>query len=643
MRSFFAFISMMFFQASLAQSQDNQTLFKIEDKEISVAEFNRTFNDNAALALDENKRDFEDNFDLFLNFHLKLKAAEDAEIDQEADFLKEFNQHFTQLADNYIANGKVTDEMIQETYQRLKTEVKASHILIRFDKNSDQAKEKALQKIDSIIRKIDAGEDFESLAVQYSQDPSVKENKGDMGWFKAFKMVYPFEDAVYRLEVDEISAPVETRFGFHIIKKTGERPSVGKMIAAHILIVPESESDLAKNHIDNIYEMLLNGEDFYDLAKQFSQDKATAENGGKMPPFEVGSVNSKVFEEVVFGLENDGDISKPFKTRFGWHIVKRIGTKPIKSFDDKKEELRKKIKTSSRSRNLNKRIEEYIRTFYKVEEDDQASEFFLLKAGEEIGNNKWKVPEKINFPNRDFLVIDDKKFSYEDLAKYIEKNQLNTSIKKTSVKIKKLINDFVYEKLINHHKNYLAELDEEFNASLYDYRNGLLLFEVMNRNVWQNSETDSIKLRKFYEEHKSNYVSPIQFTADLASFISQEEAEQFRKKWTEELTIEEKHKSEAASLLFEANKQFKIDDITVPEEIKLERGISETYFHNNRFLVFNIKEIDQAKQKRFEAVRGKVIADYQDWLEEKWISELKKKYTIEYNDEAINQTKKSFE
>lgn len=634
---------------SFAQDLDQLPLVTLEGKEIMADEFIRVYNKNLdVLKQQDQEESLEDYLQLFIHFHLKLAAARDLGIHEEEAFQKEFEKYYKQLADNYIANGDVTDEMIEETYRRLLTEVRVSHLLITVPPNAaDSIWEAALDKTHHLKKRLTENEaTFEELAIQFSQDPSVKENKGDMGWFKAFKMVHPFEDASYQLEVGEISEPVKTQFGYHLVKKTGERESVGKLKAAHIMLRSDNAEKKEENkaQIFKIYEQLKAGDSFEDLAKHFSDDKNTAENGGELAPFEVGEINSKIFEDKAFALQDPGDYTEPFSTQFGWHIVKKLGSIPVESFDEMKEGLRRKIKTSNRAKLLNERIKENIISYYDVEIDQEAIDFFVALIDQRIYKANWKMDNSAVDLSQQILKIEEEVFTYQDFSNYIENQQRGFTGKRPFKDlVNELFNRFVYVNLVEYHKPKLTQIDRDFELKINEYKHGLMIFEIMEREIWDVAKSDSVALENYYNKHKENYQTPVMINADVLTLDNKKSAKKFLKQVNKRgKSIDEAFNS-TTSVIRKTIENTPVEDLSLPKDFDVQLGINPYFEKNNKYVILQVKAILPPKQLQLDEVRGQVISDYQNRLEENWLSQLKEKYTYKVNQDALEILKEKFE
>ena len=347
-------------------SQD--ILITIDDKEISLDEFERIYNKNNS-NIATNKQTPEEYLDLFINFKLKVIEAENLGLDTTAKFLNEFNMYKEQLAKPYMTDEETRQALMKEAYERMKWDVHVSHILLGI--GSQASPEDTLARYNramEIRERIVEGEDFEKVARATSEDPSARINGGDLGYFTVFMMVYPFETAAYNLKEGEISMPVRTQHGYHIIKKHGQRPAAGQVKVAHIFIRnPEDanpeEQETAKNLALAIGDSLNMGVDFSVLAKRHSDDRNSAKNGGELPWFGTGRM-IRSFETKAFGIEKKGDFCEPFKTEYGWHIIKLLDKKRIGTYEEMESDLQSQALKGDRDRVKRQRYLEKLKKDY---------------------------------------------------------------------------------------------------------------------------------------------------------------------------------------------------------------------------------------------------------------------------------------
>lgn len=638
MKQFFVFYTLICFGVVNTFAQQNEeVLFTIDSESYTVDSFLDSYQKNIELVENDNNS-ISDYLELYVNFRLKLKAAYDQELDTLPEFQKEYQSYFKQIADNYISNGEVTEKMIAETYERYKTEVRARHILFKIPEHEDDTVQ-VYKKAKDIKERIENGEDFEKLAKEFSEDPSVKANGGDMNWFNAFKMVYPFENAVYNMEVDQISDPVRTQFGYHIIQKTDERESRGEISTAHILVFENDSLSDPKSLIDKIYKKLEDGEDFHELAKQYSHDTNTGQNGGYIPPFKVGGLNSKTFEDKAFALQNPGDYTEPFKTKFGWHIAKLIKVKPLESLPEMEKDIRRQLKTSSRSKLLNSRIQANLEKNYDIKINPKAKQYFLNQLDDNYKKGKWKFLPESNIPEEYFLKIDNYEVGFQEFGEYLQnKQRMLGKMPNFEVIVEEAINEFLYKELIDYHKTQLMDLDDSFAKKITEYKNGILIFDFMQKNVWQPVAEDTLKQKAYYDNHKEELKSEPKIKTLLVTASERSDLRKVKRRLRKDQSISEME-DEFLENIIQENLTLKLESSKLPEDLKLKTGLSKIYKHNNQFLLLDIEEILASKILEFDQVKGKIINRLQNEKEDELIKNLRNQYEVDINQDVLNKLK----
>lgn len=642
MKSLFSFCICLVCFVFVSNAQiENEVLFKINEDEFKVDAFINSYQKNSNLRVSESEP-LEQHLERFINFQLKLKSAYAFQLDTLSSFQKEFDRYYKQIADNYISNGEVTEALIRETYNRTKTEVRASHILLNIPKNHEDTTE-VYQKALMLKKRLDNGEDFEGLARQFSEDPSAKSNGGDLNWFNTFKMVYEFEDAAYKLGVGEVSRPVRSQFGYHIIKKTGERPSKGTLKTAHIMLLPSDSLQDPEVRINKIYNRLQDGEDFHELAKTYSQDPNTADKGGYVSPFSLGGLNSKTYENESYKLENEGDYTRPFKTRFGWHIVKLIETIPLKPYDEVKDEYKKRLKSSSRSKVLVSKIKEDLENLYEVKINEEAKAHFLNLMDERFAKGKWSYLQKGNSDPNYIIKVEDTEIDYKTFGEYLERQQRSLSkFPGNKFILEEAINDLVYSELLACHKTQLPEINQDFKNRIEDYKNGILIFDYMTAKIWEPVSEDTLSQKKYYAAHKSDFVADEKVNGQL--YTSKE------KKALKRLKRILKNKEEEDTLALNLPKNVILEQVTLktsssklPENFQAKEGLSPVYKHSDQFLMMNVESVEKSRVLEFDEVKGKIISILQEENENNTISELRQKYDVVVNANVLKKVKESLE
>lgn len=634
-----------------AQSQelDNQVLMTVDGTPVYASEFVRVYNKNLELVQDPSQKDVEQYMDLFVDYKLKIREAEEQGLDTILKFKREFQTYRNQLARNFLTDTKVTENLIKEAYDRTIEEVNANHILIRVDENaSAQDSLKAYNKILEIREQAINGKDFEVLARQYSQDPSAKENSGNLGWFSALRMVYDFEDQAYKTAVGEISEPFRTRFGYHILKVNERRRANGEVEVAHIMVAPKPKDAAfsAESRIKELYQKVQQGEDFGVLAKQFSDDRNSARDEGKLNRFGSGKLNSPKFENVAFSLKEAGEVSEPFETQYGWHIVKLLEKFPIGTYAEMRGELEKKVTKDSRANLISDALIDTLKVNYGIGDQREAISFFNTFITDDIGKGTWRATDTTGL-DKVLFKLRDANVTYKDFAEYAYRKQ---SRKGTSgdkaVLVDKWMKSFVKETLVDYHRENLENEDAEFNNVVQEYRDGLLLFDLMEKNIWQKAKKDTLGLRQFYENNLDKYQWSKRVDVTIAKVNNKADAKTVRsllKNGIVESEIKAKINSEAdLSTLFTSG-TFSVDNQELPQGYKPKVGVAKAVKDGDYFVIVKTKNVIPAGPKTLKEAKGKVVSDYQDFIEKKWLASLSEKYDVTINQNVLNSLKQRLE
>ncbi|MGG6232075.1 peptidylprolyl isomerase [Tenacibaculum sp. SDUM215027] len=505
------FIAAVFYGILPSFSQKDSELFRINNTPIMVSEFKQMYEKNLTIAEDKEANNIESYLELFINYKLKVKEAYNLRLDTVKSYKEELESYKKQLLAPYLYDTKTLNKLVKEAYYRTKNEIKASHILVKFP--SDRLAVDTLflkNKIEGYRNRILQGEDFTKVAKEVSEDPSAKTNGGDLGYFKAFQMVYPFETAVYQTKKGEVSKPFKTKFGWHIVKVTDVRPSKGEFETAHILVRNSPKSELKVNLL---YKLLEQGKPFKEVAKEHSEDANTAKIGGRLPKFGTGKMVDE-FENNVRNLKEPGNYSKPFKTAYGWHIVELIKNYPVSSFSEMKNELTRRVKKSKRIKISDKALLSKLIAKYQVKEYPEALTVFAKKKKEEL---------KVNELNAIILSVNKKKFTQKDFLKFIKfKNKTITEN----------FNDFKKKELLNYFKENLFHTNLEYRNTLLEYKEGLLLFDLMQKKIWNKASKDTLGLKSFYIANKVKYGKELD---DIRGQVISDYQDELEKEWVKKL------------------------------------------------------------------------------------------------------------
>jgi peptidyl-prolyl cis-trans isomerase SurA len=620
-----------------------QFLLQVGDKKISKEEFLKTYNKNNANN-DYSEKALKEYLDLFINYKLKVFEAEALKMDTLQHLRRELYGYRAQLATPYLTDIALEDQMVKEAYERSLPEVNASHILIGCpDVANPKDTLAAYKKIMSIKKRLDKGESFEKLAAEFSMDTVSAKVGGNLGFFTVFTMVYPFESVAYNTPVGEVSNPIRTRYGYHIIKPIAHRPARGDVKVSHILVKlsrqsTAEDSALAKSKIDSIYAKLKAGENFEEAAKKYSEDRVSGRLGGSIDRYFGTGKMIQPFEDKSFELTKDGDISEPFLTRFGWHIVKRIDKREIGSFADNEYKIRQNIKNDSRAVVRNEAFVNTLKSRYNYQEVKKSLQEVTKAIDTSIYKYNWSASKAANL-SKALFTFDTVTISQKDFAEWIEDNQPKLSYYPIKEGVTYLYKLYVDETLLNYTDKNLENNYPEFKALIEEYRDGILLFELSEKMVWNRAIEDSVGLDSFYKANIKNYLWSTRADASVFTCENEEVAKTLRKLLKKgKMSVEEiqtQINQNNPNLLSVLNGKFEKGDNKLIDSLKWEVQITKEIPMDNKIVIVKVNEILSPSPKNLEEIKGTVIADYQNDLEKQWIVELRSKYQPKVNEEEF--------
>ena len=621
-------------------------LLKIDGETSDREEFLYILNKNRQKdAAPISRTEFEENFELFVDYKLKVKYAMDLGMHKTTAFSDEFSAFKDQLKKPYLLENSLTEGELRKAYSRMQEIVKASHILFQFPQNASKEDSIAVFKMaEKIKAEAEAGADFHQLAVQHSDDPSASSNKGSLGYFTALQMVLPFEEAAYNLKVGEISSPIISDFGYHIIKLEDRRPNPGQLHVSHLLIrsAGAEEDQMAFNKINQIHQTLIeNPSQWLELVKTYSEDPGSKANKGMIPWFGVGSIVPE-FEHAAFSLSKKGDFSAPVKSEYGYHIIRLEGAKPVPPFNEVLPTIKSNILRDSRSNLIKDQVLAMQKAKFNVIENNQLinslKNAFSSSNGNPVAQLYTKLEGLSNKGDKLIVRSDWKDATIKDFIAYLKKEgpKENTLLK---VSFDEVYGDYLENLLATWEEEHLYQNNKDYRQLVNEYKNGMLLFELMNNEVWQKALEDSTGQRDYFQKNPGNYmwskrVKALILKAKKGQNISKVESWLSTKTLSDSLSTELKHRFlEKNALLFTVEqKTFEVDN----NELLSELDLSQTYHklhQNEETVLIVLGETLPARQKKYEETRGRLIQDYQQYLETKLITELKQKYTIQVNED----------
>lgn len=632
---------------ALAQNNKDAVLMTVGNSKVTVGEFESVYhkNNNKEAA---DAKSLNDYVDLFVNFKLKVKEAEELGLDTAKAFRDELAGYRKQLAQPYLTDKDVSEKLLQETYDRMKEDVHAEHILVKVSENAlPKDTLIAYNKIMEYRKRILKGEDFAKVARESAKDgdPSAKDNGGDLGYFSVLQMVYPFETVAYNTKVGDVSMPVRSRFGYHIVKVIDKRKSPGEVLAAHIMVktppnMTGEDSTNAYMKITEIYNKLKAGAKFDDLAQQYSDDKASAKKGGELPWFGTGKMPAE-FEKAAFTL-NKGDYSAPFKTKYGWHIVKLLDKRGLASYDDMKNDLKAKVAKDSRSQVGRTSMIAKVKTEYNFKENLKARDEFYKVIDTTLFEARWDGSKAAKL-TKPLFTIGDKTYTQVDFTNFIKSHQSKRPRADVQMVVNQFYKQFTDEAAIAYEEARLDQKYPEFKALMQEYRDGILLFELTDEKVWSKAVKDTAGAKDFYEKNKMNYMWDERADAVVYTCADAKVAKQVRdlmkKKKTEKEIITEVNKNSQLNLQTESHLFSKGENEFVDKSWTPGTSADIASPKDNKVVIVVVNKLLKPEPKSYQDAKGMVTADYQSYLEKEWLKELHAKYPVSIDKNVLSTVK----
>lgn len=618
-----------------------QPLFTYGNKAVTKEEFIRAFNKNPGTEVDR-KKALKEYLDLYINYKLKVQAAYDAGMQNNPDQQAELENFKRQIAENIINEEAGIDNLVQEAFERSRKDIRLSQVFIEVQPGEDTIE--AHRKIQAAYKALQQGKDFSEVTGEFSTDSITRQSGGDIGFITVFSLPYEIENVVYSLKPNGFSAPVKSSIGYHIFKNTAERKAVGTRKVAQILIAippdatPQQKADVA-NRADSVYNLLIKGASFENLVRSVSNDALSYNNNGELAEFGVGQY-SPAFEQAAFSLTKRGDISKPFETAYGYHILKLLEAKPVASnLNDAltaaslKEKVQKDGRLIQAKQSL---VNKYIR---------------LTKYKPAVYNEQdlWRYTDSAMHGKRGMLKVNDNTllFSFPkqnikagDWIKYVSSQAGSAGTPRPDYK--SLMNEYIETAATEYYKNHLEDYKPQYKLQMDEFKEANLLFGIMEKQVWSKAATDTAGLLSYYNQNKQKYRWTSSADALIITCNTEQIAGEIKAKVTENRTswrtVAETYGSNVAA----DSGRYEISQLQATEKNTLSPGlITMPVKNDDGAFTFNyiIKIYPQAEQRSFDDARGMVISDYQQSLEDKWIAALKKKYPVKVNGAVFNSLK----
>jgi peptidyl-prolyl cis-trans isomerase SurA len=644
-------IAVSIFFAFQAQAQRN--VMTVDGKQVSEQEFLQIYlKNNNDPKFD--KESMDTYIELFKKFKLKVAEAEALGYDTIPKLKNELAGYRKQLATPYLIDSAANYALVEQAYTRSKEEIRAAHILIKCDENASPNDTLiAYNKLFALKKRIANGEDFATVAKGNggSEDPSAKMNGGDLGFFTAFQMVYPFEEAAYNTAVGQLSNIVRTRFGYHFLKVSDKRAARGTLKTAHIMVAiakeaTQEEKNAAEKKINELHELLKKGANFEETAKIHSDDPSSNSKGGVLPPFGTGTSTRMIpeFEDAGFLLKADNDFSMPILTQYGYHIIKRLELLPVPTFDKMKKDLQTKVNKDERAAKTQDFFITKLKKEYNYKYTGKKSlKWFNKNIDSTYLQGTWNASKLTS--NKALFVINKKKFTQKDFAEYLVKSIRSTKKMTVNEIVVSKYKAFEKESILAYEESRLEMKHADFKALMKEYHDGVLLYEVMNDQVWQKASKDTSGLKSFFEQNKSKYQWKDRVNATVYECTTEKIASEVYNMLKSSDTINSKqviakiNKDTELNLKVRTN-TYETQDIPYLKNQNINKGLNKVYAFENKFYVIKVEESMMAQGKTLQEARGMAVSDYQNELEKTWLSSLAIKHPIIINKDVLYNLKK---
>jgi peptidyl-prolyl cis-trans isomerase SurA len=632
------------FAAGATLTASSQTLFTYGKYSADSKDFLRAYNKNNSQPTTNKGQAIKDYLDLYINSRLKIQEAYERGYDTLPQIKSEVENLRAQIIENYMSDPDAMNRLTKEAFQRSLKDIHLAHIFISFNNASGNLDTiAAARKLKEVTEKLAKGGDFLKIAEQLSDDPSARTNKGDIGYITVLTLPYAFENIIYNTSPGKISKPFTSKSGYHIFKNLGERKAVGKIKVQQILLAfPPDANEATKKQIerlaDSIYRRIMTGDDFAALATKFSNDYISAATGGNVPDVAVGQYDV-AFEKILWSLPKDGAVGKPFLTTHGYHIVKRISVKPVVTNPSDKanmDELQQKIMTDDRWKTARDFIYDRVkkkagfeRYNYKEQVLWALSDSLLEHAPAGIGRSMNMESPLFRIGDTTIKVLQWTAFA--QAFRYKADRSLKT--------YPELMDEFTKMAMYDYYRNHLEDFSEEFRVQMSEFRDGNLFFEIMQQEIWNRTQSDSTALLELYEKNRSTYNwqasadAVIFFCADAASSLSlHEQLKKNPSNWKNaSAALSEKVVADSSRYEWA---QIPGLDKTTPKAGMLTPQIVNPN-DNTASFAYIIKVYTESSPRSFNEAKGLVMNDYQTWLEEQWIKNLKKKYPVRVDQKVL--------
>lgn len=650
LKTLLTLLSVLLTSAMDAQDPAARILMTVAGDRVTAGEFLRMYRKSLEPG---QEGDIDSYLQLYVNFKLKVADAKSEGIDTTRAFRNELNGYRTQLAQSYLTDPDTKEKVLKKTYERYLTEVNAWHILINCPEGAEPEDTLAAwQKAAAIRERIISGESFEDVARASSDDPSVKVNGGNLGYFTVFQMITPFEDAAYSLRKGAVSEPVRTPYGYHIIKVTDKRPSRGKILPAHIMKISppgtaEKEARAAEDTIRSIYRKLLDGASFSELAAKYSDHRESASRGGKLDWLGTGELIPEL-SEAAFAIRDTGGFSEPVRTTYAWHIIKLLDRKEPGTFEETRSFLESRINQSYLNSLSKKSFIDKLKKEYNFRINQAAFRWFVENTDTAIILGKGKYNRTL-LPSGSIYTFANQRLANSEFASYIERRGSRIVTTDPEYFIRQSIETRLADQIIKYEDSVLEKKYPDFGYLMTEFHDGILLFEISGKKLWNRVQEDSAGLMAYYNAHRNEYLTTRAIDATIYTLRSHKGERKLAAAHRKYSRLPEcdslmlsKFNKNGDTLLVIRKGRFEFGQDKQIDAVEWSPGIKSVVLGSFPSIV-NIMKVCEPQPRPFDEVQGEMMTAYQEYLEKEWVKQLKEKYTVKIDDLVLEEIKKQIQ
>jgi len=590
--------------------------------------------------------------DLLTNYKLKLQDAYERKMLDDPEIVNELREYRATLASTFLVEKEITEPGLRRLYDRRQKQIHVQYILLSMKPEaSPEDTLRLYTKTMDIIRRAKGGENFDTLAVKFSEAPGANANHGDYYFITGGKLVASFEDAVYSIPAGDISPkPVRTPSGYLVIRIIGVEPTKS-MKARHIMARfqsanPDSaEVSAALTRIKGLQDSLKKGWDFANLAVKLSEDGGSSGQGGDLGWFERARWVLP-FDEEAFKL-NPGQISGIIRTPFGFHIIRCDSVKPLSPYPEMENELKKSYQQTRYNDDYAAYVESMRKQYgYSFHEDAFKALLSHVDSTKTTEDSAWDQKLTPEIRKAELMTVDRRPLSVDTVISLLRTKSEFRAASLREGDLKPRVDRFADAFLFEEKSVGLESRYPEFASLMKEYSDGIVLYKLEQMEVWNKTSVNDSLIREYFAGNREKFMLPEQLkigeialgsdTTALMVYDSLKHGADFASiasHWNEDPDLKAKGGDRGFITLDtdEVSKQaaaLTIGEISQPFELD-----------NGDYAIVKLLAREPARQKTFEEAGAEVSNAYQEHLskelEQQWVDRVRQRFQVKQYKELL--------